>query len=52
VLILDDIVTTCSTVYGVANAIEEQGAEQIGVVSMARSVSLSDLTYNRLIDEK
>lgn len=52
VLILDDVVVSCSTVVGVANAVSDKGASQIGVVSMARSVDLHALTNNNLLIEQ
>jgi len=51
VLILDDILTTGSTVKGVAQAIHAQGASQIAVVSMARNVDLDTLTMTKLITD-
>jgi len=49
VLILDDLLTTCSTAKGVAEACQQRGASQISVVSMARNVDLYQLKKANLI---
>ena len=51
VLILDDLITSCATTIGVAEAVEKRGASQIGVVSIARSVDLYTLKHRDLITE-
>jgi predicted amidophosphoribosyltransferase len=51
VLILDDLITSCATAIGVAEAVHERGASQIGVVSIARSVDLYTLKNRNLITE-
>jgi len=51
ILILDDIVTSCATSVGVAEALRKKGASQIGVVSMTRSVDVYGLKNRNLIVE-
>lgn len=52
VLILDDLITSCATALGVAEAVHDKGASQIGVVSIARAVDLRALKLCELIIEQ
>lgn len=52
VLILDDLITSCATAIGVAEAVHDKGASQIGVVSIARAVDLRALKDCELIIEQ
>lgn len=52
VLILDDLMTSCATTIGVAEAVHDKGASQIGAVSIARAVDLRALEDCELIIEQ